>query len=227
MDAEALNSSTNVTVVDNPLAEHLLTRIRDRNTPPPLFRTLAKRLTTLIVLEAAGRLPTVDVVVDTPLEPAKGRLITPDLVAVPILRAGLGMLEAVADVFPEVTVGYIGLERDDATLAPTTYYEKLPSIEGRHVLLLDPMLATGGSATRACASIRHGNPAQIVFACIVAAPEGLARMAEEHPDVPVFTAAIDRELNDTGYILPGLGDFGDRLFGTGPESGLRRSPTVG
>jgi uracil phosphoribosyltransferase len=217
----------NVTVVDHPLAEHLLTRIRDRNTPPPLFRTLAKRLTTLIVLEAVGRLPTVEVVVETPLEPAKGRLISPDLVAVPILRAGLGMLEAVADVFPEITVGYIGLERDDATLAPTTYYEKLPSIEDRHVLLLDPMLATGGSATRACTSITLGRPAQIVFACIVAAPEGLERMAKEHPDVPVFTAAIDRGLNDNGYILPGLGDFGDRLFGTGPESGLRRSPSVG
>jgi uracil phosphoribosyltransferase len=216
-----------VTVVDHPLAQHLLTRIRDRQTPPPLFRELAKRLTTLIVLDAVRRLPTVDVVVETPLEPAQGRLISPDLVAVPILRAGLGMLESVTELFPEITVGYIGLERDDETLEPTTYYEKLPHAKDRHVLLLDPMLATGGSAAHACTTIRQGRPAQIVFACIVAAPEGLAKMEREHPDVPVITAAIDRGLNDTGYILPGLGDFGDRLFGTGPQSGLRRSPQTG
>ena len=220
-------AAMDVTVVDHPLAQHLLTRIRDRQTPPPLFRELAKRLTTLIVLEAVRRLPSVEVVVETPLEPAHGRVVSPDLVAVPILRAGLGMLEAVSDLFPEITVGYIGLERDDETLAPMTYYEKLPQVDGRHVLLLDPMLATGGSAAHACTIIRRARPVQIAFACIVAAPEGLARMEREHPDVPVYTGAIDRELNDTGYILPGLGDFGDRLFGTGPQSGPRRSPQTG
>jgi uracil phosphoribosyltransferase len=128
----------------------------------------------------------------------------------------------VTELFPEISVGYIGLERDDATLAPASYYQKLPDVGGRHVLLLDPMLATGGSAARAAASIREDGPAHLSFVCIVSAPEGIARMAREQPDVPVYTAAIDRELNGNGYILPGLGDFGDRLFGTGPQSGLRK-----
>ena len=203
-----------LTVVDHPLAQHLLGRLRDRGTPPPLFRTLAKRLTTMLVLEAARGLPTVEVQIETPLEGTTGHQISPDLVAVPILRAGLGMLESVTELFPEVSVGYIGLERDDETLEPKSYYDKLPEVAGRHVLLLDPMLATGGSAARACKSIEAKGPAEIRFVCVVAAPEGVARMQGEHPSVPIFTAALDRQLNERGYILPGLGDFGDRLFGT-------------
>ena len=212
-----------VTVVDHPLAQHLLTGLRDQDTPPPVFRTLAKRLTLVLVVEAVRGLPAGDLSVRTPLESAPGRRIAPDLVAVPILRAGLGMLEAVAELFPEISVGYVGLERDETTLQPTSYYEKLPPVEGRHVLLLDPMLATGGSAVRACASIAERGPAQLLFVCVVAAPEGLARMEREHPNVPIFTAAIDRELNANGYILPGLGDFGDRLYGTEPHQGVRTS----
>jgi uracil phosphoribosyltransferase len=208
-----------LTVVDHPLAQHLLAQLRDARTPPPVFRTLAKRLTIALVLEAVRGLPTVQVVVDTPLERTQGLRLYPDLVAVPILRAGLGMLEAVTELFPEVAVGYIGLERDDATLRPTSYYEKLPPLAGRRVLLLDPMLATGGSAARASASIARKEPAEIRFVCVVAAPPGLERMQLEHPNVPVFTAAVDRELNGQGYILPGLGDFGDRLFGTEPVAG--------
>jgi uracil phosphoribosyltransferase len=211
-----------LTIVDHPLAQHLLTRLRDVDTPPPVFRTIAKRLTIALVLEAVRGLPTIAVKVDTPLEPAEGRLISPDLVAVPILRAGLGMLEAVTELFPEVSVGYVGLERDDRTLRPTSYYEKIPPLEGRHVLLLDPMLATGGSAAGACAKLAEREPAEIRFVCVVAAPQGVEKMEREHPDVPVFAAALDRDLNDMGYILPGLGDFGDRLFGTGSESGLPR-----
>lgn len=203
-----------LTVVDHPLAQHLLAQLRDVNTPPPLFRTIAKRLTIAVVLEAVRGLPTVEVQIDTPLERTSGRLIHPDLAAVPILRAGLGMLEAVTELFPEVSVGYIGLERDDSTLLPTSYYEKLPPLEGRHVLLLDPMLATGGSAAAACASIAAKGPAEIRFVCVVAAPQGLAKLGTEYPNVPVFAAALDRELNRVGYILPGLGDAGDRLFGT-------------
>ena len=209
-----------LTVVDHPLAQHLLTRLRDVDTPPPVFRTLAKRLTIALVLEAARGLPTIEVEVETPLEPAPGRLIYPDLVAVPILRAGLGMLEAVTELFPEISVGYVGLERDDVTLQPTSYYEKVPELKDRHVLLLDPMLATGGSAAGACARLQERYPAEIRFVCVVAAPQGVDKMRREHPDVPVFAAALDRDLNDKGYILPGLGDFGDRLFGTGPDSGL-------
>lgn len=212
-----------LTVVDHPLAQHLLTRLRDVDTPPPVFRTLAKRLTIALVLEAVRGLPTVEVEVTTPLERTEGRLISPHLVAVPILRAGLGMLEAVTELFPEVSVGYVGLERDDVTLQPTSYYEKMPDLRDRHVLLLDPMLATGGSAAGACTRLAERAPAEIRFVCVVAAPEGVAKMEQEHPDVPVFAAALDRDLNEQGYIRPGLGDFGDRLFGTGPGSGLRRS----
>ncbi len=203
-----------LTVVDHPLSQHLLTALRDRATPPPVFRTLTKRLALALVLEAARTLPCEEVEVETPLERTTGRVLSGDLVAVPILRAGLGMLEAVTELFPEVAVGYVGLERDEASLLPQSYYRKLPPVEGRHVLVLDPMLATGGSGAAACAAIKEGGPASIRFVCVVAAPEGLARMEAEHPDVDIFAASLDRELNGRGYILPGLGDFGDRLFGT-------------
>ena len=202
-----------VTVVDHPLAAHLLTQLRDRATAPPVFRTLAKRLALALALEAIRDIPTREVEVDGPLERSSG-VVLEDLVAVPILRAGLGMLEAVTELFPEVAVGYIGLERDEASLQPQSYYRKLPEVRGRHVLVLDPMLATGGSGSAATSAVREGNPASIRFVCVVSAPEGIAKMEADHPDVPIFTAAVDRQLNDHGYILPGLGDFGDRLFGT-------------
>jgi uracil phosphoribosyltransferase len=202
-----------VTVVDHPLAGHLLTQLRNQDTAPPVFRTLAKRLALALALEAIRDLPTTEVEVQGPLERAKGRILD-DLVAVPILRAGLGMLEAVTELFPEVAVGYIGLERDEASLQPQSYYRKLPQVAGRHVLVLDPMLATGGSGSAATAAVREGGPASIRFVCVVSAPEGIAKMEADHPDVPIFTAAVDRQLNEHGYILPGLGDFGDRLFGT-------------
>jgi uracil phosphoribosyltransferase len=210
-----------LTTVDHPLVQHLLTQLRDIETPPPVFRTIAKRLTIALVMDAIRGIPTVEVDVDTPLERTAGRRIIPDLVAVPILRAGLGMLEAVAELFPEISVGYIGLERDDETLQPTSYYEKLPPLAGRHVLLLDPMLATGGSAVAAASSIAAKGPAEIRFVCVVAAPQGVARMAQYHPNIEVFTASLDRDLNEKGYILPGLGDFGDRLFGTEPHAGVK------
>jgi len=202
-----------VTVVDHPLAGHLLAQLRDEGTEPPVFRTLAKRLAFAIALEAIRDLPTTDIRVRTPLEETDGRVLG-DLVAVPILRAGLGMLEAVTELFPEVAVGYIGLERDEASLEPQSYYRKLPPVRGRHVLVLDPMLATGGSGSAATTAVKEGNPSSIAFVCVVAAPEGIRKMEADHPDVPIFTSAIDRQLNERGYIVPGLGDFGDRLFGT-------------
>jgi uracil phosphoribosyltransferase len=202
-----------VTVVDHALAGHLLAQIRNEGTPPPVFRTLAKRLALTLASEAIRDLPTTEITVRTPLEETTGCVLG-DLVAVPILRAGLGMLEAVTELFPEVAVGYIGLERDEASLEPQSYYRKLPPVQGRHVLVLDPMLATGGSGSAATAAVKEGGPTSIRFVCVVAAPEGIRRMDADHPDVPIFTAAIDRQLNDNGYILPGLGDFGDRLFGT-------------
>lgn len=205
-----------VTVVDHPLAQHLMTTLRDRTTLPSVFRAVTRRLTLAVVLEATRELPTIETEVTTPLEATSGRSLTDDLVAIPILRAGLGMLEAVTDTFPSVSVGYIGLERDERTLQPTSYYEKLPAMEGRHALLLDPMLATGGSAVRACTSILAAGPASLRMVCLVAAPEGVEAMERAHPQVPLYAAALDRQLNEVGYILPGLGDFGDRLYGTEP-----------
>jgi uracil phosphoribosyltransferase len=202
-----------VTVVDHALAGHLLAQLRNEGTPPPVFRTLAKRLALTLASEAIRDLPTTEIAVRTPLEETTGRVLG-DLVAVPILRAGLGMLEAVTELFPEVAVGYIGLERDEASLEPQSYYRKLPPVLGRHVLVLDPMLATGGSGSAATAAVKEGDPTSIRFVCVVAAPEGIRRMETDHPDVPLYTAAIDRQLNGQGYIVPGLGDFGDRLFGT-------------
>ena len=202
-----------VTVVGHPLAAQLLTSLRDETTPPAVFRVLAKRLALAIVLEALRDLPTHPVEVRTPLATTAGVELE-EVVAVPILRAGLGMLEATAELLPEVAVGYLGLERDEASLRPQSYYRKLPEVAGRHVLVLDPMLATGGSGTAACAAVKEGGPKSVRFACVVAAPEGIARMHAEHPDVPIFTAAVDDHLNEHGYIVPGLGDFGDRLFGT-------------
>jgi uracil phosphoribosyltransferase len=202
-----------VTVVDHPLSAHLLSSLRDERTPPPVFRPLAKRLALALAIEAIRDLPTQPIRVRTPLEETEGATL-PEVVAVAILRAGLGMLEAVTELVPEVAVGHIGLARDEASLLPQSYFRKLPDVSGRHVLLLDPMLATGGSGSAATAAVREGEPASIRFVCVVAAPEGIAKMEADHPDVPIFTAAIDRQLNDHGYILPGLGDFGDRLFGT-------------
>jgi uracil phosphoribosyltransferase len=205
-----------ITVVEHPLVGHLLTALRDRTTSPPVFRALTRHLTLVLVLEATRDLSVDPRTVRTPLEETQGSRLGANLVAIPILRAGLGMLEAVTDTFPDVAVGYIGLERDERTLQPTSYYEKLPTLEGKPVLLLDPMLATGGSAVRAAVSIKAGNPSSLRMVCVVAAPEGVRAMEEAHPDVEIHAAALDRQLNEQGYILPGLGDFGDRLYGTLP-----------
>jgi uracil phosphoribosyltransferase len=203
-----------LTVVDHPLAKTLLAALRDKRTPPPLFRVLAKRLALVLCLEATRSVTTESVEVETPIATASGERIAQGLVAVPILRAGLGMLEAVTELFPEIPVGYIGLERDHATFEPSLYYSKLPPIEGRAVLLLDPMLATGGSATAAAGALFDAGATQVSLLSVVAAPEGVDHLAQAHPALNVFTAALDDGLNDHAYIVPGLGDFGDRLFGT-------------
>jgi uracil phosphoribosyltransferase len=204
------------TVVDHPLASHLLLALRDQFTEPQQFRALTKRLTTVLMVEATRDLPTSTSTVTTPLEEAEGRKLAEPLVAVPILRAGLGMLDAVVELFPHVRVGYLGLERDEATFQPSEYYEKLPPLEDARTFILDPMLATGGSAIAAVKAVKAGGASSIRMVSIVSAPEGVKTMEEAHPDVEVFTASIDRELNDSAYILPGLGDFGDRLYGTQP-----------
>lgn len=204
----------NLHVVNHPLAQHLLTQLRNKNTPPEIFRALTRKLTTILVIEATRDLPVEGVSVETPLEETQGVALKARLVVVPILRAGLGMLEAVVDLFPDVSVGYIGMERDHTTAIANSYYLKLPPVEGRTVLLIDPMLATGGSVDQALAAIRSRGAEKMILVCIVAAPEGVERIQSHHPDVPIYTAALDRELNTAKYILPGIGDFGDRLYGT-------------
>jgi uracil phosphoribosyltransferase len=205
-----------VTIVDHPLAGHLLLALRDKTTPASIFRSVTKRLTTVLMLEATKAFPTRPATVETPLEEAAGAVLAQPIVAIPILRAGLGMLDAVVELFPEVRVGYIGLERDEATFQPSEYYAKLPKLGDASTFVLDPMLATGGSAAAALTSIKEAGAGAIVMVSIVAAPEGIAALEETHPDVRVLTAAVDRELNEQAYIMPGLGDFGDRLFGTTP-----------
>jgi uracil phosphoribosyltransferase len=204
-----------ITVLDHPLVEDLLARLRERNTGPAEFRTLTRRLGWLLVIEATRDLQTEPITIETPMEETKARRLVEPLVAIPVLRAGLGLLDAATDLYPDTVVGYLGLERDEETLEPRDYYAKLPPMEGRRALVLDPMLATGGSGSAAIGHIEaHGNPTSISFVCIVAAPEGVARIEADHPEVPIVAAALDRELNGVGFILPGLGDFGDRLHGT-------------
>jgi uracil phosphoribosyltransferase len=204
----------NLTVVDHPLAGHLLAGLRDAQTQPERFRHLSRRLSTVLVFEATRRLPTRRATVMTPLREAEVTLLDGNVVAVPILRAGLGLLEAVTDLLPDVQVGYAGLERDEETHEPTTYYLKVPDLRGRSVLLLDPMLATGGSACFAVRLLKERGATDVQMVCVVASPEGVARLHAEHPDVAIVTAAVDEGLNERAYIVPGLGDFGDRLFGT-------------
>ena len=201
-------------VLEHPLAGDLLTRLRDRDTGPAEYRALTRRLGTLLVIEATRDMAPLPSMVDTPLERFEGSRLAKGLVAIPVLRAGLGLLDAVVDLYPDTVVGYLGMERDEITHLPRDYYAKLPPMEGRRALVVDPMLATGGSGTAAVRYVKEAGADDVVFVCVVAAPEGLARLQADHPDVPVVAGALDRELNANAYILPGLGDFGDRLYGT-------------
>ena len=201
-------------VVDHPLAGDLLTSLRDETTGPAEYRALTRRLGLLLVAEATRDLATSPRAVVTPLEPFEGTQLAEGLVAIPVLRAGLGLLEAVTELYPDAVVGYLGMERDEITHEPRDYYAKLPPMEGRRALVVDPMLATGGSGSAAVAYVKEAGATDIVFVCVVAAPEGLAKMQADHPDVPIVAGALDRQLNERAYIVPGLGDFGDRLYGT-------------
>jgi uracil phosphoribosyltransferase len=208
-------SFDNLHIVQHPLAQHFIALLRDESTTPAEFRVLCKRLTLLLAIEATRDLATELRAVQTPLETTRCPVIEEAIVAVVILRAGLGMLDPIVELFPDVAVGYVGLERDETTAIASSYYAKLPpDISGKTVLLLDPMLATGGSASQACDLIASFRPKRIVMLAIVAAPEGVQRLKDRHPRVQIYTGALDRELNAKSYILPGLGDFGDRLYGT-------------
>jgi uracil phosphoribosyltransferase len=202
-------------LVDHPLVHDALAELRDARTAPPAFRRAANRISVLLAAEALRDVPASPTVVTTPLGPADGRIVKNDVVVVPVLRAGLGMLDAVLELLPSARVGHIGLQRDEATAVASRYYSKLPPNLGESfVLMIDPMLATGGSAAAAIDLLKAAGARNIRMICIVSAPDGVALMERQHPDVVIYTPVIDRELNAHKFIVPGLGDFGDRLYGT-------------
>jgi len=204
-----------VHIVDHPLVHDALAELRDKRTTPDRFRRAATRISVLLAAEAMRDVPSGAVTVDTPLGPADGRRTADAIVVVPVLRAGLGMLDAVLELVPRARVGHIGLQRDEMTAVASQYYAKLPAaLDKSFVLMIDPMLATGGSAVAALDLLRAAGARDIRIVCIVAAPEGLNVVERHHPGVAVYTPVIDRGLNEHKFIVPGLGDFGDRLYGT-------------
>jgi uracil phosphoribosyltransferase len=202
-------------LVPHPLVHDALATLRDSSTPPELFRRMAVRISLLLAAEATRDVPSAEVIVETPLGPAPARRITRDVVVVPVLRAGLGMLDAILELIPTARVGHIGLQRDELTAVASQYYSKLPAdLSNSFVLMIDPMLATGGSAVAGLDLLRRAGAHDVRMICIVAAPEGIALVEQQHPDVRIFTPVVDQGLNSHKFIVPGLGDFGDRLYGT-------------
>ncbi len=204
-----------VHVVQHPLVQDALLTLRDSTTGPEEFRRIATRISVLLAAEAMRDLPTADRVVQTPIGRAQGRSVTGDVVVVPVLRAGLGMLDAVLALIPGARVGHVGLQRDETTAVASQYYSKLPrGLGDSYVLMIDPMLATGGSAVAGLDLLYRAGARTVRIACIVAAPEGIAVVERRHPDVHIYTPVVDEGLNAHKFIVPGLGDFGDRLYGT-------------
>jgi uracil phosphoribosyltransferase len=211
-----MSEFANVVVVDHPLVQHKLTLLRRKETTTGDFRRVVREISLLLAYEAMRHLPLETVAIETPLEPMQAQALSgKKLCFVSILRAGAGILDGMLDLVPSARVGHIGLYRDHTTLEAVEYYLKLPDdITRRMVIVVDPMLATGHSAAASVSRLKQAGATQINFVCLLAAPEGLRTFRDQHPDVPVFTAAIDRGLDENGYIRPGLGDAGDRLFGT-------------
>ncbi|AEH49624.1 MULTISPECIES: uracil phosphoribosyltransferase [Parageobacillus] len=205
-----------VYVFDHPLIQHKLTYIRDKNTGTKEFRELVEEVATLMAFEITRDLPLEEVEIETPVSKAKSKVIAgKKLGVIPILRAGMGMVDGILKLIPAAKVGHIGLYRDPETLKPVEYYVKLPTdVEERDFIVVDPMLATGGSAVEAINALKKRGAKSIKFMCLIAAPEGVEAVKKAHPDVDIYIAALDEKLNDHGYIVPGLGDAGDRLFGT-------------
>lgn len=203
-------------VLDHPLIQHKLTIIRDKKTGTKDFREVVNEIARLLAYEVSRDMPLEDIVIDTPMITSTQKQLAGKKVAIiPILRAGLGMVDGILDLIPAAKVGHIGMYRDQETMEPVEYFVKLPSdIHDRQLFVVDPMLATGGSAIAAIDALKKRGASTIKFVCLVAAPEGVEALREAHPDVDIFTAALDEKLNENGYILPGLGDAGDRLFGT-------------
>jgi len=207
---------SNIHIIDHPLVQHKLTLMRRKDASTNSFRRLLGELATLMAYEVTRDMPLQDIEIETPLETMTGKVIDgKKLVLVSILRAGNGFLDGMLNVVPGARVGHIGLYRDPESLQAVEYYFKMPSgMNERDVIVVDPMLATGNSASAALTRLKQTEPRSIIFVCLLAAPEGIAKLQQAHPDVPIYTAAIDRQLNSHGYILPGLGDAGDRIFGT-------------
>lgn len=203
-----------ITILDHPLAADLLTILRDKKTEPPQFRQIAERLGYLLVAEALSDMSTDDVDIETPLESMTGAQLRRPVVAVAVLRAGLGLLHSVLTLVPDAAIGFAGVQRNEETAEPMEYYTKFPTLDSARVLILEPMLATGGSLSWAIQKVKENGARDIVACCVVAAPEGVEAIEGAHPDVRLVAAALDRELNPNFYIAPGLGDMGDRLFGT-------------
>ncbi len=204
-----------VHLVDHPLVHDALVSLRNKHTPPEQFRRAATRISVLLAAEALRDVTTAATTVDTPIGLASGLRIGADVVVVPVLRAGLGMLDAVLELVPPARVGHIGLQRDELTAIASQYYSKLPAnLAGSYVVMIDPMLATGGSAVAALHLLRRAGAGAIRIICIVAAPEGIALVEQQYPDVLIYTPVVDERLDERKYIVPGLGDFGDRLYGT-------------
>ena len=196
------------------LAEHYLTILRDERTKSDDFRQAANKISILLLAEATKEIPITDKEITTPLETYVGKEVEKESVAIPVLRAGLGLLDGILNLLPNLSVGYIGVQRNEETSYPEDYYCKLPDLYNKNIFVLEPMLATGGSLSFALNKIKNAGGSNISALCIVSAPEGIKRIEEEHPDITLYTAAIDDSLNENWYIVPGLGDMGDRLFGT-------------
>ena len=202
-------------IIQHPLIQHKLTYLRDRNTDHVKFRQLVKELTGFMLYEVMADYPLKDIEIETPMMKTKSQVLAKEISLIPILRAGLGMVEGLLELVPSARVGHIGLYRNEESLEPVEYYIKLPdNLAETEVIIIDPMLATGGSAEKAVVMVKKAGAKDIKFVCIVASPEGVQKLRRNHPDVPVYAASLDEKLNEKGYILPGLGDAGDRLFGT-------------
>lgn len=205
----------NFFLIEHPIIKRDVTILRDKDTDSEIFRAALQRVSNILAVELSKEFKLTEIEVDTPLEKSSGAKLANDVILVPVLRAGLGMVNGFLQIIPEAKVGHIGLQRNEETLKPVEYYYKVPkNLESAEVVLLDPMLATGGSASEALKYLKKRGAKKLAFACLVAAPAGVEKINSEHPDVKIFTAALDRELNSKGYILPGLGDAGDRTFGT-------------